>query len=151
MKSGEETKKRGLWQHLQESHRHLEAVLADVQELASGRSFVTAAKRFGEFRLQEERHLHVENELLVILEENLKCPKFERIRNQHTRIIQLMNELTGLLSSWDLPAFQETLVKFVEVLAVHEADEVKSVLPKAETALKDLPAYQNLLWRVGHP
>lgn len=150
MKSSEEVKK-GIWQHLRESHRHLEAVLADVQELASGQSFVTAAKRFGEFRIQEERHLHVENELLGILEENLECPRFDRIRNQHKKIVQLMDELTGLLSSWDLPAFQDTLEKFVELLAVHEADELKTVLPKAEAALKDNPAYQTLLWRVGHP
>ena len=150
MKSSEEAKK-GLWEHLRESHRHLEAVLADVQELASGQSFVTAAKRFGEFRLQDERHLHVENELLEILEETLECPSFDRIRNQHKKILQLMDELTGLLSSWDLPACRDTLEEFVELLAVHEADELKSVLPRAEAALKDIPAYKILLWRVGHP
>jgi hemerythrin superfamily protein len=143
--------KESLWQHLRESHRHLEAVLADVQKLASGQSFVTAAKRFGEFRLQEERHLHLENELLEILEKSLGCPRFDRIRNQHERIVQLMDELTALLSSWDLPAFQDCLEEFVELLAAHEADERESVLPKAETELKDIPAYQTLLWRVGHP
>jgi hypothetical protein len=142
---------RGLWHCLQESHRHLDAVLQDVQQLAIGQSFVTAAKRFGEFRLQEERHLHAEDELLLILEGNLKGPKFEGIRSQHRRIVQLMDELTALLSCWDLPAFDETLKKFVTVLAAHEADEMQSVLPQAEAALKDIPAYQTMLWRVGHP
>ncbi len=141
----------GLWHHLRESHRHLDAVLADVQQLAAGQSFVTASKRFGEFRLQEERHLLVEDELLVILEENLKCPPFARIRGQHRKIVQLMDELTALLASWDLEAFQDTLKEFAAVLSLHEADEVKSVLPQAEAALKDIPAYRTLLWRVSHP
>jgi hypothetical protein len=150
MKSSDEVKG-GLWQHLRESHRHLEAVLADVQELASGQSFVTAAKRFGEFRLQEERHLGVENELLAILEESVACPEFERIRSQHARIVQVMDELTGLLSSWNLPAFKMTLNELIALLAVHEEDERQSVLPQAETALKGIPTYRALLWRLGHP
>jgi hypothetical protein len=150
MKPTEELKE-GLWQHLRESHRHLDAVLADVQALASGHSFVTAAKRFGEFRLQEERHLHTENELLRILEEELAYPKFERVREQHARISDLMDELTGLLSAWDLPAFQKSIDELVALLAVHEVDESRSVLPKAEKALQDLPAYQVLLWHIRHP
>ena len=73
--------KNQLWRRLESEHRQLRATLVDVGELAADGSFETARKRFGTFRVSQERHLVADQKLLVLCEDNRDLQKFlNRVR-----------------------------------------------------------------------
>src|SRR5215471_1045087 len=63
--------RRYLTQHLTEEHQKLEAILDDAACLTAHRSFYTAAKKFEEFRVRQEQHMAVEENIVFPLLETV--------------------------------------------------------------------------------
>jgi hypothetical protein len=140
-----------LWRHLFDDHRRLDAILEDVRQLASCGSFAAAAKRFGEFRLAQERHIHAEENVLDRLNQSSeRHPVVERVRQTHRQVLELLDELSHRLSRWEVDDFGTRIEALCKTLGAHEQDETV-MFPALEQKLRDPKAYQRLLLHLARP
>jgi len=91
---------------LTEDHSRLKQTLEDVAGLVQRGSFVTAAKRFGEFRITQERHMNLEETLFPIVE-RLSGPNeaIRQDRANHETIRRLLNAVSASLAMSKLHEF----------------------------------------------
>lgn len=99
----------------------LRNILSDVADLARRHSFETAAKRFGEFRLGEERHMHFEDKTLFPIIKRLvgRTDAIEQAEAQHEIIRQLAESVASSLSAWNLPEFSTAHANLLAALSEH--------------------------------
>src|SRR5262245_22218122 len=89
---------------LDQEHQALDRILADVDFLSGHGSFVQAARRFGEFRRNLEKHLGTENTILLSLFVEQRgdpgglSPK---LRLEHDRLRELLGGVAESISRWD--------------------------------------------------
>jgi hypothetical protein len=121
-------------------HPALKETLTDVDGLARRRSFETAAKRFGEFRIAEERHMHLEDETLFPVIERLVGPTeaVQQGKAEHAVIRRLLNAVGASLSAWNLPEFITAHAELMAALSEHWKHEEELLggsvkLPDKET------------------
>jgi hypothetical protein len=135
-----------VWRRLCDEHRQLDAVLHDVQLLTEERAFSTAAKRFGEYRLREERHLRAEEQLLQLLEQLKDSPEIVKaLRQEHRQLYALLEEATQALGRRDAAAFHSKLSALQQIMSLQLAQERVSLFPELEGQLNEEARYQVML------
>jgi hypothetical protein len=135
-----------LWRRLCDDHQQLDAVLNDVQQLTEERAFSTASKRFGEFRLREERHLRTEAQLLRLLESLSDPPQIvQALREEHRQLHALLEEATHALGRRDGAAFCAKLSALQQTMTQHLAEERDALLPKLDEELDEELRYHLLV------
>jgi Hemerythrin HHE cation binding domain len=110
-----------LWSRLTENHASLKHILEDVAWLVQHGSLITAAKRFGEFRIAQEREMNFEESTLFPLIERLSDPN-EAIRQgraQHETIRHLLNAVSASLSTSTVQEFVEAYRQLLTVILEH--------------------------------
>ena len=104
-----------------EDHARLKKTLEDVERLVQRGSFITAAKRFGEFRITQERAMNFEESTLFPIIERLSGPN-EAIRQgraHHETIRRLLNAVTASLSASSEDEFVEAHRQLCAVILKH--------------------------------
>lgn len=106
---------------LTEDHPRLMKTLEDVAQLAHRGSFITAAKRFGEFRIAEERHMNLEDSALFPIIERLSGPSqtVRQGRADHETIRRLLDAVSGSLSRVTLDEFVHAHRRLLVALLEH--------------------------------
>ncbi len=129
-----ESLRRQLARRLTEDHPELDAILEAVADLVSRRSFHSAAKRFGEFRIKQERHMTLEEKVVFPLLETLSYQTVDvaRMKSEHRMIRNFMNDAGDAISQWDLRGFAEAHRRLAQAVAVHNEDEERLVATKLE-------------------
>jgi hypothetical protein len=107
-----------------ENHSRLKKTLEDVAWLVQHGSFITAAKRFGEFRMTQERTMNMEETLFPIIE-RLSGPNepLRRNRANHETIRRLLDAVSASLATSSPHRFVEArrqLVAGISELWEHE-------------------------------
>src|SRR5207248_2712781 len=107
------------------------SVLRDVQWLAEDGAFSTAAKRFGEFRIREERHIRTEEELLTLMEQLPEPPRVVvELREEHVEIRRLLQHASAALACRDPARFLSRLIELQEMLAAHQDEQRAARFPE---------------------
>src|SRR5579884_4137963 len=136
--SADEGAEAQLLEHLREEHRRLEHILRDVRDLAARGSYVSAAKRFGEFRSHQERHLQAEQHLLELLDASPRCVEgVAALRRDPEDILGALAELWTLLTEWRVEAVPEKLDALHQLLSSHERREAEVLFPELGATLGD--------------
>jgi len=100
-----------------ENHSRLKKTLEDVAQLVQRGSFITAAKRLGEFRMAQERTMNMEETLFSIIE-HLSGPN-EAIglyRANHQTIRRLLNAVSASLATSSHHQFVEAHRQLLAVI-----------------------------------
>src|SRR5215467_92977 len=83
-----------------EDHAHLKKTLEDVARLVQRGSFITAAKRFGEFRMTQERSMNLEETIFPIIERLSGADEaIRRDRANHETIRRSLNAVSASLAT----------------------------------------------------
>jgi hypothetical protein len=120
------TKEAALWAALQADHTRWRTTLRDVAYLAERGWFVDAAKCYGEYRLGQERHFLVEEELFELTQgSGPKVEELQALRLEHSDLLLLVEAAGQALSQWRLPSFCAAHGRLLALLDAHEAHEAK--------------------------
>ena len=92
-----------------EEYPCLRKTLDDVVHLAERKSFVSALKHFGEFRIAVERHINLEDKSLLPIIERVAGPTeaINQCRTEHATIRRLLNAESNALSAESLPELMD--------------------------------------------
>jgi hypothetical protein len=106
---------------LTEDHARLKQTLEDVARLVQRGSFITAAKRFGEFRIAQERAMNFEESTLFPIIERLSGPNeaIQQGRAHHETIRQLLNAVSASLSTSTVDEFVKAHRQLLAVILEH--------------------------------
>jgi iron-sulfur cluster repair protein YtfE (RIC family) len=122
-----------------EEHRTLDHHLADVEFLADRRSYVTAAKRFGEVRRHLERHLNEEEQVLFpfyVERTNDADGVVAQMRLQHTEILAALEGVAAALTAADHCAFDAEVARLGQLLRAHQVSEEQLLHPALDRLLQ---------------
>lgn len=111
-------------------HRRFDQLMADVEFLVDRRSFLQAAKRFGELRAALESHLHAEERVLLPLFENgdpRRKGAAKTLRDEHRKMLAMLDHLGAAISRNDFALFAKAVREF-DVLAIEHQDSEQRVL-----------------------
>jgi hypothetical protein len=114
-----------LKRRMTEQHPSLKKTLDDVAFLAQRRSFVTAAKRLGELRIAEERHMNLEEKTLFPIIERLAgaTKALAEGKAEHATIRRLLDAVSDALRAQALPEFMSAHRKLLAALSEHWQNE----------------------------
>ncbi len=130
-------------------HGTLRQVVESVEALAKARSFVTASKSWGGFRILQERHIASEELILSILEDEFgPCASIGEARAAHARLKALLQTVGQALTDWDLPRFRREFGAFRRELERHWAHEVDVLLADCRLGLADPGARERVAARL---
>ena len=91
---------------LTEDHSRLKKTLEDVARLVQRGSFITAAKRFGEFRMTQERSMNLEETIFPIIERLSGADEaIRQDRANHETIRRSLNAVSASLATSRLDRF----------------------------------------------
>ena len=139
-------------EYLTRDHRRLDAIVSEVEGLASAGAFGDAETRFAEFTRGLGRHIDAEEEILF--------PAFEQVtgivgggptfvmRKEHVEIRRLMNQVAGALAAADAGATQASLRELTDVLANHNMKEERILYPMTDRAVGDDQVRHDLVTRL---
>lgn len=147
MDANAETREDGIDAFLTREHRNLDHTLADVEFLSDRRSFVQAAKRFGEFRRGLEKHVRAEEKaLLPLFLQRTGDPEgiVPTLRSEHECLLRLLDEVGGALSRWDHSAFCSNLDALNSALKEHHHNEERLLHPALDSLLHNETDWRNL-------
>jgi Hemerythrin HHE cation binding domain len=113
--------------------------LEDVACLVQRGSFQTAAKQLGEVRHAEERHMNLEEKTLFPILERLAVPTeaLAQAKAEHQDIRRLLDALTRLLSSHDVPECIDTHRELVAKCSEHWQHEQELLAKHINLASQD--------------
>ena len=149
--------KRSLAALFDRDHARALVLLADVQYLCGRGSYLSAAKVFAEFRMQQEQHLLREQELLQKMADQPDFPRVlaERAVTEHAALSEQMNATWDAMSRADGETFKQEVQRLSEAIIAHEEAEKRELLPALEAALHDQSALEreihHLLDRAREP
>ncbi len=129
-------------------------ILGDVDFLGERRSFETAAKRFGEFRLLLEQHLRDEDDVLLPRFARVapeKRAELEGIHANRARLLGCVNEVASTITAADFSAFCFAMAELDRALEAHRVAEEHVVHPALDRLLKNDADWENLCARVRFP
>ncbi len=108
-----------------ERHPSLKKTLDDVASLAERRSFVTAAKRLGELRMEQERHMDMEEKTLFPIIERLggATEALAEGKAEHAAIRRLLDAVSDALSARALQQFMDAHRQLLTALSEHWQNE----------------------------
>ena len=117
----------------------LNRILGDVEVLAERRSFMPAALRFGEFRIELERHLSDEERVLLpqFVQHGGDSQTVERIVATRTDIVLSVNRVGAALSQSEYAGFCASMTALDRALDAHRHDEETIIHPALEHLLKN--------------
>jgi iron-sulfur cluster repair protein YtfE (RIC family) len=112
-------------QHLIEDHEKLEAILDDAACLAEHRSYYTAAKRFEEFRMRQEQHMAVEEDIVFPLLETAfpGSPVIPEVKAEHQAIRHAMEAANNAITESNREQFGKVHGDLVAALMAHTKHE----------------------------
>lgn len=120
-------------------HQQLARILEDVAVLTERASYVQSAQRFGELRRMVERHITAEERVvlpLFIERTGGSADIVAQLRNEHIRILHLIDGVGSAISGWDRTGFGNAVIELREALRAHDATEALVLHP----ALNDVIA-----------
>jgi hemerythrin-like domain-containing protein len=135
---------------LTRQHQRLDHIMADVEFLAARRSYVQAAKRFAEFRWGMENHMAVEERVLLpLFVEKTGDPDgiAATIRDEHTRLQGLLDEIGQSLSQWDYARFGRLIDELNTLTQEHHRHEERLLHPMLESALGNEGDWQRICYQ----
>ncbi|HUM12731.1 MAG TPA: hypothetical protein VLT82_17415 [Myxococcaceae bacterium] len=139
-----------LWRRLESEHRQLRAALSDVGRLASAGSFETARKRFGAFRLSQERHLVADRKLLVLCEDNRELERFvERVRRNRERILEQTERVWVGLCHEKVTHLPRMLARLTRLVAENEEAQRRLILADLPLTSERRRLHRELLLQLG--
>lgn len=123
-----------------EEQPNLRRTLDDVVVLARRGSFRTAAKRLGELRHLEERHMHLEEKTLFPILERLTEPTdaVNQAKAEHQAIRRLLDALTRSLSSEALNECLTAQHQLRETCCTHWQHEQELLAKHVKVANQDV-------------
>ncbi len=135
---------RSVGEYLQQDHRRLDAMLGEVEWLASRGLFNKANERFQELRCGLERHVHIEEEIVFRKYEaitHVRNGPTRRMRLEHQQIRQAIEQVDHELAAGNAVGVQEAIALFERLTDEHDRTEEHVVYPAIDRALRsDAPA-----------
>jgi len=129
VKSPSSSLEKQLWRRLAAEHRRLQATLIDVGKLVADGSFETARKRFGAFRMSEERHLIADRKLLVLCEGSRELERFlDRVRRNRERILEQTERVWARLCQEKVSHIPRMLARLANLVAENEEAQRRLIL-----------------------
>jgi len=125
----------------------LHHILGDVVFLGERRSFDTAAKRFGEFRLLLEKHLKDEADVLLPRFARAAPEKRDTLEDIHARrshVLRCVDGVASTITSSDYSAFCFAMAELDRALEAHRAAEEHVVHPALDRVLKNDTDWESL-------
>lgn len=124
--------------YLQADHRRLDAILTEVQRLATAGSYPDATARFAKFSSGLGRHIDLEEQILF--------PAFESatgmlggptqvMRAEHVQIRDSMRTATDALAREEGGVLDEAIRELTETLSAHNMKEEHMLYPMADQAM----------------
>ena len=117
---------------LADRHRNIEEVLADVEDLARRRSFLTASKRFGELYRAFEQHANAE-EVVWLPRIEQRWPErkaeVEVVRAEHLALREQMEQVSRALTAWQPDESVSRLAELRALIEAHHAREEAEIYP----------------------
>ena len=139
-----------LWHRLESEHRALGTTLVDVEALAAAGSFETARKRFGQFRLAHERHLHTVRTLESVLVELPETGVLvTRARRERARVFEQSDRIWSQLCRERNARLPRMLARLSALGAAHDETLQRLILAEPPPGSLQLGAHQRLVWRLG--
>ena len=125
-------------EYLQDDHARIDALLENVQELASEGAFSEAQQHFAGFVSGLARHIEVE--------ENLLFPTFETLtgmtmgptvvmRREHEELRRLWESVEETLAHGDADTFKDAIASLLGLLGAHNQKEERMLYPMTDRAL----------------
>ncbi len=129
----------------------LHHILGDVDFLGERRSFLTAAKRLGEFRLLLEQHLKDEEDVLLphfarVAPE--KSADLERIHAHRSHLLKSVDGVASTITAADSSAFCFAMAELDRALDAHRVAEEHVVHPALDRLLKNDADWESFCTRV---
>ena len=120
-----ESYRRYLKQHVVEDHEKLEEMLQGAACLVAHRWFCAAAKRFEQFRIREEQHMAVEEDIVFPLLETASpdSPAIAEVKGEHKVIRQAMRAAEDAISATDREQFERVHGELAAALMAHTKHE----------------------------
>src|SRR5215470_10607054 len=141
-----ESFRRYLKQHMTEDHEKLEELLDDAACLAEHRSFYTAAKKFEDFRMRQEQHIAVEEDIVFPLLETVfpNSLAIAEVKSEHQVIRQSMQAAGSAIAEANREQFDKAHSELAAALIAHTRHEdelldralASCVAPNREVLLK---------------
>ena len=139
-----------LWHDLEAEHRHLARVLDDVRSLVEERSFETARRRFGEYRLAHERHLQAERKLESFCAGIRDASSFLRqLDRERTRVLEQSERVWTYLCREKRSPVPRMLERLASLVADHENAQRRLILGELPISRELRNAQGALLRRLG--
>lgn len=132
---------RTVTEYLEDDHRRLDALLADVARLADSGTHAEALIRFREFACGLNRHIDAEEQVLF--------PAFERMtgavsgptvvmRAEHLEIRRCIERAATVLEEQDATLAMDAVEALTEVLSLHNMKEEQILYPMTDRAVSAL-------------
>ena len=125
----------------EKDHLRMACMLDAVQALCEARSYLSAARLFGEFRQLQEHHLDGEERALGQLSGAGTCPNElrEALTREHLGIRELMTDVGNAISQNDETKFSRSVELLGRWVLTHNDHETQQFLP---ALFRGMPAEQ---------
>jgi len=153
MDEGEQTQwvREHLWHDLVSEHRSLVKVLDDVESLVEHGSFETARRRFGEYRLAQERELVAEQELEKLCSGVREVASFlVRLQRERTQVLEQCDHVWTCLCRETRAPVPRMLGRLASLMLEHEDGQRRLILADLPLSPELRTAQGELLLRLGH-
>jgi uncharacterized protein (DUF2249 family)/hemerythrin-like domain-containing protein len=135
---------RSVGEYLHQDHRRLDAMLGEVEWLASRGLFNKARERFQELRCGLKRHIGLEDEIVFRKYEaitHVRDGPTRWMRLEHQQICEAMEQVDEELAAGNAVRVQEAVALFERLTEEHDRAEEHVVYPAIDRALRsDAPA-----------
>jgi len=122
---------------LEGDHRRLDAMVLEVQSLATSNSFREADERFSEFACGLRRHMDLEEQVLFPLLEQAGAPSggpTDVMREEHADIRRCLAEAENAIRTENSGRVEEALDDLTDTLTSHNTKEELVLYPMADEA-----------------
>jgi hypothetical protein len=135
---------------LEQGHVLRRSIVEDVAAFVAQGTFSCASRRFGEYRLQQERHLVVEEALFGLLRQaGAARAELTRLQAHHAFVRQRIHRMDEALCRCDPAGFQRAHHGLVQALGCHEVFEGALLLPDVRRAVRTDTAFVQQVARLA--
>jgi len=139
------------WHDLESEHRSLKRVLDDVEWLVEDGSFETARRRFGEYRLANERHLVAEQKLEEVCAGVREVAAFlTQLQRERSRMLEQSERVWTYLCREKGAPIRRMLDRLASLAAAHEGAQRRLILGDLPLPPERRDAQGELVRRLGH-
>jgi len=136
--------------YLESDHRRLDGLLAETVDALAAGSMAQAARAFAQFQEGIERHIGLEEQLLLPHFDEATGPSgpAQAMREEHGRILNGVCNIALWLHSNDRARCFEELDSLATLLSTHNLKEERVLYPVAERILASLGQRDDILARM---